>query len=134
MVKYVVAGGVVLAGGFAFWLYHKHSVAAAAVAAQAATRPAAVASRGASAASQLGGFVGGAVAKLIPIPGLGAFGSKYGAAVADNEVAGVGSVLGGTKALVTGHPITAVKKVGAGTIKIAAAPVHAISSVLHSLF
>jgi hypothetical protein len=129
VVKYVIAGGVVLAGGFAFWLYHSHSVAAAAVAASGAAKPAAA---GPSVGSRLGGFVGGAVAKLLPIPGLAP--STYGGAIADPEIAGVGSVLGGTRALVTGHPITAVKKVGAGTIKIATAPVHAVSSVLHHLF
>jgi hypothetical protein len=131
VIKWVIAGGVVVAGGFAFWLYHSHAVAAAAA---AAAPVGATGGPAPSLASRLGGFVGGAVAHLLPVPGLGPAGSAYGASIYDSDAKAIASVGGGVKALVTGHPITAAKTIAVVPVKLAAAPVKAVGAVFKHLF
>jgi hypothetical protein len=129
---WIVGGAVAVAGGFAFWLYHKESTAAAAKAAAtslpAPHAPAASAlNRAAGGAGALAGRVAGFV---VPVPGL----SGYGRSVATTEVEGAEQVGSGVKSLVTGHPLDAAKKVGKAALSTAAAPVTGTVALFKSLF
>jgi hypothetical protein len=132
---WIVAGTVVVAGGFGFWLWHKESTAAAAkaaadAAAAAGARHSSVGSRLVSAAGGVGGFVGTVVGKAIPIPGLGA----YGQAAFTSEAQGVGQLGTGVKDLVTGHPLDAAKSTGKAIVSVAAAPVKGVIHLFSSIF
>lgn len=137
----IVGGGVVLVGGFAFWMYrrtHAAIVVSAAPAPPVPVRGAAASSsltsRLNSAAGRVGGIVGVGASIYEGVPFLGAPAGAAGSVLGTSGAVGLEQSFSGTKEVLTGHPVQGVKDLAHAGVTASLAPVKALGGALRHLF